>query len=327
MDKIHKVIHKITDKYLGKPILAVYANTDVYVGCGCNFYNMTTDEIIFLHEKSVKCITGDAQYVCSGSYDGKVAVYSNDKGKVVETIEGPDTEIKCVALNGEKIAISTRGKTVWVLEKFEISKIIEDHTQDVKGCRFYEGRLYSWSFDNTVKMYELFDIESSWEMVQSINLGTIVWEVVFYNNEMCCATNDGYIHRYKMADGVWVFIVKYKISNYPLKCITVLKNSNDDDILAAIVNGNYLVFMDTSYDIIDSIHLVPCNNSNSCDLSSNQNNHSNENNLSGNDNPIVYFNNKILTPFYEITSLSFSKSLNLLVCGAENGYVYSIEIN
>lgn len=128
---------RIQQHKLDERILAVYSGTEIYVGHGKKLLNFTRNEILYNHEKSIRSISGNNKYVGSASYDGTAAVFTKESNKLVDRIEGPDTEIKSIVFWNDFIAIATRGKTVWILENLEISKILEEHTQDVKGCCFH----------------------------------------------------------------------------------------------------------------------------------------------------------------------------------------------
>lgn len=202
-------------KFDGK-IMALYALDRVYVGVANKMMDFSNGKILCRHEKSIRYISGNNTYIGCCSYDGKATVIDSMMDNLIEVIEGPDTEIKGIAFNDDLIALSTRGRTVWILEDFEISKILDDHLQDVKGCCFFNKRLYSWSYDNTIKMYELFIDEHSWELIQSVDLGDIVWSVIFYNDWMCALLQSGELVGFKMKGGIWTKEKTVKLSAYPI---------------------------------------------------------------------------------------------------------------
>ncbi|KAI4291984.1 cytosolic iron-sulfur protein assembly protein CIAO1 [Pancytospora philotis] len=243
---------EIEAREIGEPVLAVYASDDLYIAAGSKFMNHSTGALLKTHEKSVRCISGNDAYVGCSSYDGTATVFTEKQSApgasyntFVETIEGPDTEIKGLAFCDSYIAISTRGKTVWLLEDFEISKILEDHTQDVKGCRFHEGRLYSWSYDNTVNMYEVFVMDHSWELMQTIVFASIVWGVVIIAGRMYVATHDGQITQLEMRDGQWRRIKHVLASAYPVMCCC-----EADGYLAAVCNKSVLCLFDADLNLV-----------------------------------------------------------------------------
>lgn len=231
-------------------ILAVYADDDLYVGCSNRFINFTKGRVLCTHEKSVRSVSGNGRYVGCSSYDGAGTVFSRAENRLVERIEGPDTEVKGIAFDKNFVAVATRGKAVWILEDMEISKILDDHTQDVKGVCFYAGRLYSWSYDNTVKMYELFDVEHSWELMQSVDLGDIVWSVVFFDGNMCATLQSGHVVVLGMENGQWTEHRRLCASAYPIVCACVA-----GECLAVVCNRNCLLLLDRSFKLVSETML------------------------------------------------------------------------
>lgn len=195
-------IIKIDKNELKERILAVYCGNHIYVGLGNKLINYSKQKVMCIHEKSIRCVSGSEKFIGCSSYDGTATIF-NIEDKYIDKIEGPDTEIKGISFNNNVIALTTRGKTTWILENLEISKILDDHTQDVKGCKFDKNKLYTWSYDNTIKVYELFEIDHSWELSQSIDLEDIVWNVLFYKEFMCACLNNGTVVFMKFKSGLW----------------------------------------------------------------------------------------------------------------------------
>ncbi|KAI5148521.1 cytosolic iron-sulfur protein assembly protein CIAO1 [Enteropsectra breve] len=260
-------------------ILAVYVqDNNLYAGLKENFVNLSTNQILHSFEKSVRTISGNGRYFGCCSYDGTGKILKRDaksckydsymaaedylavrehlqgNGSVpsdetfdtlVDSIEGPDTEIKAIAFDPDNlIAIATRGRTVWVLEDFEISKILDDHTQDVKGCCFWKERLFSWSYDGTIKMYEFFDLDHSWELIQSIEIGEIVWSVVLLNDRLYASVQSGRIYSFEMKSGLWHEVKSVKLSMYPIFSLAVAGN-----LISAFAHRNYFVLLNENLEI------------------------------------------------------------------------------
>lgn len=225
-------------------VLAVYSHRDLYIGTLRKLVNFSTGEVLCEHEKSIRCIAGSEEYVGCCSYDGTATIFTADSNRYVEKIEGLDTEMKGLAFCDNLIAIATRGKTVWILEDLEISKILDDHTQDVKGCCWHGGRLYSWSYDNTINVYEMFEVEHSWEMMQSIDLGNIVWSVVFHDGLMYATLQDGCVVSFEMCSCQWVRKRFVLASAYPITSCCVA-----GEYLALVCNRNCLVLLNKELEI------------------------------------------------------------------------------
>ncbi|GJQ12804.1 hypothetical protein GpartN1_g4595.t1 [Galdieria partita] len=88
---------------------------------------------------------------------------SPPKLQLTSTLEGHESEIKCVAFSssGSLLASCSRDRTVWLWElgidkdDFESLSILEGHTQDVKYVVWHPCKelLCSCSYDNTVRMW------------------------------------------------------------------------------------------------------------------------------------------------------------------------------
>ncbi|ELA41284.1 uncharacterized protein VICG_01657 [Vittaforma corneae ATCC 50505] len=225
--------------------MAIYCSEDIYVGLGRKFINFSSQKILCIHDKCIRSISGNSDYIGCCSYDGTATVFTRNE-KLVDKIEGPDTEIKGIAFYDNFIAITTRGKTTWILEDFEISKILEDHTQDVKGCAFHNKRLYTWSYDNTIKVYDLFDIDHSWELSQSIDLDDIVWSVIFFQEYMCATLQNGCIVVMEMKESLWMPYTTVRGSLTPIYCGTVV-SKNECNYLCVVCNRNCLLILDYTF--------------------------------------------------------------------------------
>lgn len=236
-------------------ILAVSASDDLLLGSGKDLIEFKTRKILCTHEKSIRFISRNEKYIGCTSYDGTATILNSVNKEIIDKVEGPETEIKCIDFHKNLTAISTRGKTVWILENFEISKIIDDHTQDVKGCKFEKGRLYSWSYDNTIKMYEVFIEDHSWELYQSIELEDIIWTVVFYEDKMVATLQNGDLVIFSMRSGFWIKEKSLKASVYPIFTACLIEN-----YLAVICNRSCLVLFNKNFEKI--LELDPlCNDS------------------------------------------------------------------
>lgn len=226
-------------------VLSVYANENLYIGVGSRFINYSFGNVLCCHEKSIRSISGNGQWIGCASYDGTATIFDKNTERIKDKIEGPETEIKSISFFHNLIAISTRGKTTWVLEDFEVSKILEDHTQDVKGCTFNSQRLYTWSYDNSIKVYEMFDYDNSWEITQSIDLDDIVWNIAFFGEYLCAGLQNGKLEIFKMEKGLWTSFKSLKLSGAPIYALCVA----DDEYLCVVCNRNCLVLLSKDFNI------------------------------------------------------------------------------
>lgn len=234
-------IAKIEKIDLKEKIMAVHCTEDIYIGLGKKFLNFSTQKILYMNDKCIRSISSNEKYIGCCSYDGTAVVFEKNE-KLKEKIEGPDTEIKGIAFDNEFVAITTRGRTTWILENLEISKILEDHTQDVKGCLFKDRRLYTWSYDNTIKIYDLFDIDHSWELSQSIDLDSIVWKVVFFGDFLCAMLQNGNMAVLKKEGYLWIPYKNIRVSLTAIHTAVVF-----DCFIAIVCNRNCLLIFDTDF--------------------------------------------------------------------------------
>lgn len=296
-------------------ILAVYANESVYVGRGREFVNLSTGQTLCTHDKSVRNASGCSRFIGCCSYDGTACVFDRATDRLIERIEGPETEIKCIAFegSGDTIAISTRGKTVWILDNMEISRILEEHTQDVKGVAFYEGRLYSWSYDNTVKMFGYFEDDSSWELLQSIELDDIVWKVLLFGDRLCALTQSGRLAVLEMVNNQWKQTDGMALSVYPIVTACVAGDS-----LAVICNRNWLVLLDGQFRVTQEVELAR-------DVTGVEGEAAVEDVRSG--ASTAQPDGRRAKSTADVLCCCYSEQLGEIVCGAEDGMLYRVSLS
>lgn len=199
------------------------------------------------HDKSIRATAINDNFFGCASYDGTCTIYKDNE--LFDIVEGPETEIKdlCFAEDNKYIAIATRGKTVWVLavneDSLEIDAVLDYHTQDVKGCVFYNN-LYTYGYDNTIKVFEKTDFgKQDWEMIQNIEEHeNTVWQVVFFDTKMVSCDANGYINIYKF-DNEWKIDTKHKASMFDIYSICVI----DDKYLAYTMNLRSVMIVDVDF--------------------------------------------------------------------------------
>ncbi|KAF7683952.1 putative cytosolic Fe-S cluster assembly factor [Astathelohania contejeani] len=188
------------------------------------------------HTKSIRHVTYHDNIIACGSYDCKATVFKD--GICFDIIEGPDTEIKGLAICKGYIAIATRGKTVWVYridEEIEIDTILEDHTQDVKGVKWNMGCLYSYGYDGCINMYE------DMELIQSIKEHkSTVWDIQFYGEQnMVSCSEDGEIIFYSF-ENIWKAKTRIRGSDFPIYTMAIYKNK----YIGYVHNRSSILFID-----------------------------------------------------------------------------------
>ncbi|KCZ79755.1 hypothetical protein H312_02838 [Anncaliia algerae PRA339] len=227
---------------IGKKILIGGTNNKLLIYEENNFKELAS------HKKSIKCTASFQNIFGCGSYDCTATIFR--EGKLFDEVFGPETEIKGIAINEKYIALATRGKTVWVVKydlEIEIDTVLEDHTQDIKGCCFNNNRLFTYSYDGTIKIYEKNDSLDSWELIQSIYEGNTVWDISFTNDHLVSANDDGYIRVYSMYDE-YVLIREISASLYPIHSICTFKEN-----ICFILNRDHLCIIDLEGNILEKI--------------------------------------------------------------------------
>lgn len=264
-------------------LLSLALSKDFFLvgGTSKSLYKYTYDSLfksILVHSKSIRSVTINLPYYGCASYDSKATILKNNE--ILDVIEGPETEIKKIAFSSDnsEVAVSTRGKTVWILknknDEFEIESILEDHTQDVKGVKFYGAFLLTYGYDNTIKVYEKNDGDSEnddfdnagyntgWELIQSIDLQCTVWDVLMYDNTLACVDNTGILYLFNF-DGLFYLKKQIQISNYPILSICKIKN-----YLGFILNRSNICIIDFDMNIkllIEKVHMGEINCIDFCD--------------------------------------------------------------
>lgn len=237
--------YEIKKTNLNERILAVSViNNYIYLGIGNKFINYTKNKVLCNHEKSIRAISGNNEFLGCCSYDGTATVFNTNED-FIDKIEGPDTEIKGIGFHSNFIALTTRGKTTWILEDLEISKILEDHVQDVKGCIFENEKLYTWSYDGTIKIYELFDIDHSWELTQSLDLNDIIWSIHFFNEFLIATVQNGKLFIFAKNNNIWCLYREISVSVTPVYAGCVI-----DEYFGVVCNRNCIMLLDKNFNNI-----------------------------------------------------------------------------
>lgn len=209
-----------------------------------------TSTVLCEHQKSIRFIDSKGNFFGCASYDCTATIFKD--GTFFDKVEGPETEIKslCFSDDTKFLALSTRGKTVWVCricEEIEIDSIIEDHLHDVKGVKFNKSDLYSFSYDCTIKMYERFDLDESWELAQTIEEGSTVWNIEFYKDFMVSCNADGRIRVYQFRTE-WCLLRSIEASIFPIHDIAIY-----EDTLCYVLNRDSIAILSMDLKLISVI--------------------------------------------------------------------------
>ena len=202
------------------------------------------------------------------SYDGTGILFQNSQE--FDMIEGPDTEIKHISINEDAslVSLATRGKTVWVLSVqeacLEIEKILDDHSMDVKGAKFHGNLLYTYGYDETIKVYGFLEAyNNDLTLIDNISLKSLeiseapnsteknllfdnytVWDILFTNNAVIAAANTEIF----IFDSEMTLKSKKRVSEYPIYCLQKIS----ENIFALIFNEDSIkLFKLENYHIIE----------------------------------------------------------------------------
>lgn len=241
-------------------------NNHILVSVGKTVYKIINDEDIMIlgtANKSIKSIDSNKTLLGYASYDGTVSLFTKTTAKLefFDVIEGPTTEIKQVFINDDFIVLATRGQMVWILNityldnmsfQITVNKIIEDHMQDVKGAKIVNHQLYSWSYDNTIRIYNYFFEE--WELDQVINCDSIVWNVHFINDMLIAITNTSVQIYHKKGN-------QFFLSNQLYLSITECNPSleftlNDQKFLILTCNITVICILNSQLEIIVTYNML-----------------------------------------------------------------------
>lgn len=224
---IPSMLYEIHEIKTGDRVLAVTTTPTAILFGGSlgqlRMYANDSESILWQHIKSVRSIASNGNLFGCASYDCTAAIFKD--GVLFDTVEGPETEIKCLCFSEDNrfMALSTRGRTVWICrigKEIEVDAVLEDHLHDVKGVTFRDGSLYSFGYDNTIKMYERLDLDESWELVQSIDEKNTIWSLGFYSNFMVSCSEDGWIRIYGFTHE-WALCRAIEASIYPIYTMAV----------------------------------------------------------------------------------------------------------
>lgn len=200
------------------------------------------------HKKSIKCIYSYKDLFGCGSYDCSASIFK--EGVFWDEILGLESEIKGISINDEYIALATRAKSVWIVKynkEIEIDSVLEDHTQDIKGCIFYNNRLFSYSYDGTIKIYLKNNQLDTWDLIQNIYEGNTVWCISFLNDQLITANDDGYIRIYTMYEEYYL-TKEIPASIYPIQSLIIVNG-----LICFVLNRDHLCFIDLDGNIQFSI--------------------------------------------------------------------------
>ncbi|KAG0437635.1 putative cytosolic Fe-S cluster assembly factor [Dictyocoela muelleri] len=236
-------------KNLDEKILSVDVHKDLILIGGTSKYLQKValnDDMILKfvkHERSIRSVTIYNEYFACASYDSKASVFKDDQ--LLDIIEGPDTEIKCIRISEEYIACSTRSGNIWIFDKYcEINSLINNNG-DIKGVFWNNGKLFVYGYNNAIILY--FKKGDTWEILQKLKQDTIIWDALLFDKMLVTCDNNGYLWIYRH-ENLFVLDKKIKVSIYP-----VFKMCCGSGYLFYICNRDVINILDNNYRLVYSI--------------------------------------------------------------------------
>ena len=151
------------------------------------------------HSRTIRCINWDTtgNYLAASSMDSTVSIWKminkennidNLKFECLTTLEGHDSEVKCVSwsISGKYLSTCSRDKTVWIWDveedDFSCNTVLHGHSQDVKMVKWSprEDVLFSCGFDDSIKVWMYDESQDDWCCVNTLsNHFSTVWCIDF----------------------------------------------------------------------------------------------------------------------------------------------------
>ncbi|KAI5187275.1 hypothetical protein NEHOM01_2060 [Nematocida homosporus] len=162
-------------------------------------------------------------------FDGRCVLVDVLRGKVVQELEGAETEAKSVAFDGMgRLAVSTRSGSIWIWRQsetgeWEIEEIIEYSESDVKTVLWYKGVLFSCGYAEEIVLYSVWSDEMcgvKWEIDCILKEVSTVWDMVVVEwlevGYLGAVLQNGDLVIYKEDGGDWKLSSRLSVSNHPI---------------------------------------------------------------------------------------------------------------
>lgn len=198
---------------------------------------------------------GETDTIGVGYFNGLCDIIDIEKGKVLDRLEGDESEVKSVCFNGSnRFAFSTREGSIWVWKmsdekEWEIEEIVEYSESDVKSILWHGNRLISVGYTNEIVIYSRWEDEMcdvKWEIESIFKSESCAWDISVVEDGsftyVAVVTQDGSIIIYSKEKETDLFTEKERVkaSEYPIISVTDCM-VDGKGCLAMIINRKRLV--------------------------------------------------------------------------------------
>ena len=185
---------------------------DTSIACGLlnktvNVYNRKTLELSLQlcgHQDHIWCIDMSPRFVCTGSWDASVIIWSRENGDSLYTFNHPDNkEISGVKIVGKRVYVSSLSGAIVVLEELDDPE--EDELFDLKmfvSSRSDMGEIYSMAADErflltghtyastSLQLWSISDVQSKL-IIKENTSESIIWNLqLAYPLALVCRDNE-----------------------------------------------------------------------------------------------------------------------------------------
>ena len=209
------------------------------------------------HDRTIRKVSfnNEGNMLAAASFDGTSSIYTfpnlSDLSNYnfLTTLKGHENEVKSISwsINDDYIATCSRDKTIWIWQRdsesneFDCNTILEGHTQDIKEVKFHNkdnSILYSSSYDNTVKIWMLSEVEEDWLCIKTLtdHINT-VWSISLCNDNLFTVGEDKYFciyNNFNLKDPQLLFCLK----NTHERAIYTLDSISNKDGCLVITSGS-----------------------------------------------------------------------------------------
>lgn len=142
-----------------------------------NWRNGRYKSLTFKHKSPILCLQFDEQFLITGSYDGSVAVWDIETGKLLRQLEGHLTTVTALKFDSLKLITASRDQTVcvWNYRTGDRVCTFRGHEGPVLCIDCNKRLIASGSADNNIKVWDFstktcFTLRGHTDWVQSVKV-------------------------------------------------------------------------------------------------------------------------------------------------------------